>query len=254
VNDDRFTAECASEPPTEHISNVFERIALEQMQALPEQPERERRAAEELEAYKLRLWRETVLGIAKVWVAKNVFLPPGPTNQRGCFWAQTPAVRAVTQWLEQGCAYDLMLRGGVGVAKSTALAYAVKCLSEPRVYWEDDKLKVDPVSRQPRVTWLRPDQLVSAILHAYDPSAPVLHEYVILDDMGRETRTEFVEALSELFDRDGHKILISSNLVKDVMKKRYTDPRLIDRLRERVVAIDLQGDSLRQPQKAGGGF
>lgn len=244
MSDDRFTAE--RDADNEHISSVFERIALEQMQALPDQPERERQAAAELEAFKQKLWREQVQAITGVWVAKNAFLPSAQYS---------PAQRVVSQWLADDCPYSLMLRGGVGTTKTSAACLAVKHWCEPTCFYSDSKKpQVDPVSQRPRVTWLRPDQLVSAVMHSYDDKAPRLYKYVVVDDMGRETRGEFVEALCELFDRDGHTILLTSNLTKDAMRKRYTDVRLVDRLCERVVAIDIQGNSLRPQQKIGGGF
>lgn len=244
MSDEMSTAEREAE--TEHISNVFERIALEQMQSLPEQPERERKAAVELEAFKQKLWREQVQTITGVWVARNAFLPAAQYS---------PAQRVVSQWLADGCPYSLMLRGGVGTTKTSAACLAVKTWCEPSCFYADStKPQVDPVSMRARVTWLRPDQLVSAVMHSYDEKAPRLHKYVVIDDMGRETRGEFVEALCELFDRDGHTILLTSNLTKEAMRKRYTDVRLVDRLRERVVAIDIQGNSMRPQQKIGGGF
>ena len=199
--------------------------------------ERKARGALELEKFKTSVWRDNVFAATGSWAAKTVF----SENMK-----QTPALRAVGKWVDDGCPSALVLRGGVGVGKTTAACMAVKRWTEPRVFWGEMGPAQDYRGRV-RVTWLRPDQLVSAIMHSYDDKAPQLHKYIVIDDLGRETRAEFVESLCELFDRDGHTILITTNLNKEQMRRRYEkEPRLIDRFCDRAIAIDLGGDSLRK--------
>jgi DNA replication protein DnaC len=185
--------------------------------------------------FKQRLWRAKVFDAAPVRVVRKVF----ELEQR-------PAVQAVQKWLDDGCQHDLVLRGGVGTGKSTAACLAVKHWCEPDVALD---AAGEPYEKQTTkelcVSWLRPHALVSAVEHAYDSSAPKLRKYVVLEDIGRETRPEFVEAFCELLDRDGHTILITTNLKRDQMRERY-DVRVLERLAERARPVDVPGESMRR--------
>lgn len=202
--------------------------------------QREREAeAKRVAEYKERRWRDKVADAAPVRVARHAFDPN-----------QTQAVACVLKWIASGCKHDLVLRGGVGTGKSTAAAVAVVQWVEPFIVTSSGELREDVSTMQPCVSWLRPDQLVSAIFHAYDDKAPKLRRYVVLDDLGRETRSEFVEAFCALLDSEGHTLLITTNMTKEEMREKY-DLRVLDRLNDRAVAFDLKGDSMR---KQTGGF
>lgn len=196
--------------------------------------------AAECAASKDRMWRDLVAICAPVRVARLAWEPK-----------ETHAVKVATKWVEGGCATDLVLRGGVGTGKSTAAAVAVKLLLEPPLpVWRPSGIALaSELSKGVTVTWLRPDSLVSAVMHAYDDKAPRLHEYIVIDDLGRETRADFAEAFCELLDREGHTLLITTNLTRDEMRQRY-DLRILDRLNERASAFDIPGESMRS-QKGG---
>lgn len=148
---------------------------------------------------------------------------------------KTEAVQVVDRWLASGTTRHLVLFGGVGCGKSTAAAYAVK-------HWVR--------AREP-VAWLMHDQLVSAVMHSYDERSPKLYPRIVIDDMGREKKPEFADALCDLLDMQGHTILITSNLTNVQFKERYRDPRLLTRLDDLCFAVRLQSGSLRAQN---GGF
>ena len=189
--------------------------------------EQERRNAEWLRAAEtadVPLWKERLKNAAPI-VGWEAAWDPKPTD----------ATRAVDAWFAGGCKRHLVLFGGVGCGKSTAAAYAVKA-------W---------VKTRHPVAWLMPDQLVSAVLHSYDDKAPKLHPRIVIDDMGRERKPEFTDALCDLFDMQGHTILITSNLTPVQFKDRYRDARLIDRFNHLCMAVRLTGGSMRAQN---GGF
>lgn len=147
---------------------------------------------------------------------------------------------------------NLVLRGGVGTGKTTAACIAVSKYLAPRVTKAAGEYGPYMItSRHSReVSWLRPDELVSAVLHSYDSSSPKLASMLIVDDMGRETKADFPEALCTILDSGRHRLLITTNLTKQQMRERY-DLRLIDRLNEHCVAVDVPGKSMRRQD---GGF
>lgn len=214
------------------------RLELERLEADPEYQAKKAAKQEELERKreiaKQQAWRDRVASAVPLRVARNL----------GEALEQTPAVKAIDSWLLGGRSTDIVLRGGVGTGKSTAAAYAVKRLVEPPT---PDLLEGNfYIPHQPfTCCWLRPDALVSAIMHAYDDKAPKLAPYVVIDDLGRETRSEFVEAFCDLLDREGHTLIITTNLNREEMRKRY-DLRVLDRLKERAIAFDIPGESMRK--------
>ena len=142
----------------------------------------------------------------------------------------TDAVRLVLRWVDSG-RRGLLLRGGVGAGKSFAAALAVHKLGE--------------------ASWHRPNDFVSAVLHAYDDAAPKLSKrLVVIDDVGRETKTDFEEALCAFLDDSDARFILTANLTRDDFSKRY-DLRLIDRLNDCAVAATAKGESRR---KQTGGF
>jgi len=197
------------------------------------------------EAYLERVWRGRYklaardVAAATAWDAHN-----------------TPAVRAVHDWLPDPRRH-LVLRGGVGCGKTTAACVAVKHWVSPAhmsIYLPYDEVPGPGISNdlhlRHEVAWLRPDQLVSAVLHDYDEKSPQLRRYIVLDDMGLETKADFAVALCELLDRPDHTLLITTNLTKQRIRDRY-DTRVVSRLNNAARAVDLPGQSMRRQD---GGF
>ncbi len=144
----------------------------------------------------------------------------------------TPAVQAAFNWLGTKKRL-LMLRGGVGVGKTFAAALAAKSLAEATT-----KTGVG-------ISWHRPNDFVSAVLHTYDAESPKLgRTLVIVDDVGRETKADLCEALCAFLDDYTARVIITTNLKKADFRERY-DARLVDRLREYGEAFDIKGESRR---------
>lgn len=229
---------CARHAAVSDAAEILARLAKDAMAAIPEGDGQAARRSAQVAEYKNKTWLDRVLEVTRSASAHTAF-----TAMR-----RTTALFGIQKWLEAGCPNAIVLRGGVGAGKTTAACYAVRHWLEPDVVWDEGTgAPWVNEARGQNVTWLRPDQLVSAIMHDYDERSPVLRKYVVIDDMGRETRGEFVEALCELFDRNGHTILITSNLPKDEMRKRYAkEPRLISRLAHHARAVDCPEESLRK--------
>lgn len=168
----------------------------------------------------------------------------------------TPSTKAVRDWMASGTDRSLVLRGGVGAGKSTAAALYAKKLLEPTIHqvWDFEmgraRQRGFTDEHEGLAVWLRPDQLVSAVLHDYDENSPKLNHGFVLDDMGRETKSDFTEALCAVLDGGKHKLVITTNETKQQMRDRY-DLRLLDRMNELCVAFDVPGKSLRDQ---GGNF
>lgn len=194
--------------------------------------EERKRAIDACERQKALLWR-TGYGRVAPWVAAESGWEP----------TDTKAVKCVADWLELRPGKHLVLRGGVGVGKSVAACVAVKAWTEPDIRETPEGPTV--VEHWQDVAWLRPDQVVSAVLHAYDDAAPKLRPKMVIDDLGLETKPGFIEAMCELLDRSGHTLLITTNMTKAQMRERYVDQRLLDRLRHTAMAIDIVGKSMR---------
>lgn len=233
--------------------------------------ERERKIEEERKHR--RKWRDNLLDAAPIerweqaWSVPGVPVPrlaqadldrldKNPQDNR--LWAELlggddgsngdkpenwPATRAVKRWLAGGAYKHLVLQGAVGCGKSVGAAVAVK-------QWVQPGETFSPVS------WLMPEELISAIFHSYDPNAPKLARYIVIDDMGTEKRDDFAVALCKLLDRTGHTIIITTNLAvthDDPAKTfvgRYKDPRLISRMNDTCVRYQVPGGDRRS--KAGG--
>jgi DNA replication protein DnaC len=147
-----------------------------------------------------------------------------------------PATKAVDDWLRMKSGRHLCLFGAVGCGKSIAAAHAVK-------HWVKSSAGC--------VSWMRPNDVVSAVMHSYDQLSPKLLERIVIDDVGFNEKAEFSDALCELLDRPGHTLLMTSNLTTPQFRERYTDKRLIDRLNDTAIAIRVKGGSRRSQD---GGF
>lgn len=219
-----------------------------------ERAEQEEKAKAEIPAREEAAWKRAVIAAVPVRTAVNAFSSE-----------ITPAIQAVQNWLETKSKPGLVLRGGVGCGKTTAAAYAVRhwigrpvgswCLGEfgdkGGSYSFDWPASALTSRSQPRpISWLRPDQLVSAVLHSYDEASPKLYKHIVIDDLGRETKADFAEALCEVLDSPEPTVLITTNLTRQQLRDRY-DLRLLDRLNDTCIAVDLPGKSMRRQD---GGF
>lgn len=130
----------------------------------------------------------------------------------------------------------LVLRGGVGTGKSTAAAVA---------------LYLAALKGARSASWHRPRQFISSMLHTYQADVQeVGKHFVVIDDMGEESRTDFQEALTTFLDESDARAVLTTNLTVPVFKERYAG-RVIDRLRECAAWVPVRGDSMRT---GGGGF
>lgn len=130
----------------------------------------------------------------------------------------------------------LVLRGGVGTGKSTAAAVA---------------LYLAALKGARSASWHRPRQFISSMLHAYQADVQeVGKQFVVIDDMGEENRTDFQEALTTFLDESDARAVLTTNLTVPVFKERYAG-RVIDRLRECAAWVPVKGESMRT---GGGGF
>lgn len=151
-----------------------------------------------------------------------------------------PAVRSVKSWIERGCKRHMFIFGPQGVGKTFGAGYAVKRWVEPD----------DNGAPRENVCWLHSTQLVSAVFHAYDPTAPRLGTHNVIDDIGLEIDDRFEAALIVLMERNVT-IVATSNLRQDQWRERFTDPRLLERSNHYAQAVRLKGESQRRKD---GGF
>jgi DNA replication protein DnaC len=150
---------------------------------------------------------------------------------------QTAATSVVQRWIDRGKPRGLMLRGGVGVGKTVAAAR-----------WLAHELCAGAGADD--VCSYRHDAIVGPVLHLYDDRNRPMPRYAVIDDVGRETKADFVEALCAVLDEGRCTLLMTSNLTGEQMRARY-DARLIDRLNESCAAVDIAGASRRRQD---GGF
>lgn len=210
---------------------------------------RRERVLAELEASKPSEWRKAFLGAAPIREAEAVL---GQLRD-------TEALRVAKDWLEGDRKRGLCISGPVGCGKTFAMAYAIRALVEPSIEMRQDEVNgLWPTPRRGAdVAWLNPDDVVSATLHAYEQDAPQLASVVAIDDLGRETKTSFPEALCRLLEgtadkkrrHSSHLLLATTNMTKAEMRQRY-EPRVIDRLNHHVDLFFVRGKSLRRD----GGF
>lgn len=212
------------------------REAEERERAVKNAAERER-----LEAAKIAAWRQRVQAVVPVLDVDELFVEP----------VESQALTAARKWHDAPQGHGLVLRGGCGVGKTFALAKIVCWWLEPKIIETTGGWLA--YSPPPDISWLRPDELVSAVLHAYDAKAPKLHRHIVIDDIGRETKADFTEALCRVLETrvandrwnpGPHVVIGSTNCSKAEMRQRY-DLRLLERLNERCIAVDVRGPSLR---------
>lgn len=143
----------------------------------------------------------------------------------------TEVGQLVLDWLDEGKHRVLVIRGTMGTGKSVGAALGAKHAAE---------------NGARSISWHRPNDFVSAVLHAYDDDAPKLgKDLVILDDIGLETKAGFGDALTEFLDTTRTRIIATTNDTLLTWKSRY-DPRLLERLGDEGVAYTITGESMRQ--------
>lgn len=143
---------------------------------------------------------------------------------------ETPAVQAVRAWLATSVR-GLLIRGPVDAGKTVAAATAL----------------VDSVRAGARsVSWHRPNDFVSGILHSYDAKAPVIgREFVVIDDIGRETKADFEEALCAFIDDRDARFVMTTNMRREDLAARY-DERLLSRINDCAKAVTVKSVSMRK--------
>ncbi len=149
-----------------------------------------------------------------------------------------PAVSAAIRWWA-GNGRVLLLRGGVGSGKSTTASVIVRECATRAADRAGQPAK-------PVVSWMRPNDFVSAILHAYDEGAPKIGcDLVVIDDVGLGDRPEFETALCVFLDDHAQRLVMTTNLTKEAFRERY-GMRVVDRLNECGSAITIKGTSRRK--------
>lgn len=212
----------------EEAERLIERLKLGDRPSLVELERREREWAERDASLRLESRLQFELN------AINRALPP-KLARVAASPQETLAVQAALAW-QATEARGLMIRGGIGVGKSAAAAAIVARFIR---------------NGRRSVSWMKPNDLVSAVLHSYDDKAPKLGtDLIVVDDLGRETKADFVEALCAFLDDHDTRFILTTNLQKDEFRTHY-DPRLVDRLNECAKAVSIKGDSMRRKD---GGF
>ena len=179
----------------------------------------------------------------------HVYTTPLPPKVRSALLAGAPAddvewpvVSAARLWLAGTCRV-LLIRGGVGVGKTMAAGTIAMDVCSAAV---EQTMRHGYTSCP--LSWHRPNDFVSAMLHKYDKDAPRLGDtLVVVDDVGRETRTDFEEALCTFLDDSGLRLVMTTNLTKDQFRERY-GMRVVDRLLECGAALTVKGESRRKRQ------
>jgi hypothetical protein len=115
-----------------------------------------------------------------------------------------------------------------------------------------DKARVDQVS------WLHPDEFVSAVFYSYDQHAPKLgSDLLVIDEMGSERKPDFKHALSHFINTRHARFICTTMLGREQFWERYADkdandqflPRgghFIDRLNHFARAFTIKGESRRR--------
>jgi DNA replication protein DnaC len=144
---------------------------------------------------------------------------------------ETDASKAAQVWFNDNVDRVLILRGPQGTGKTNAAGLIVK----------------SSVERGKRgVSWHRPNDFVSAVLHQYDDDAPELGtQLVVIDDMGQETKADFALAMTMFLDDYGARLIITTNDLENVSAERYADTRLMERFKEDTQTFELTGPSMR---------
>lgn len=207
---------------------MFSAIAERMMQSLPPPapPEETAKVEAEARAAKQRAWLSAALEIARIRAVRWLFENPDRDSL---------ALEAVRNWIDAPRAPHLLLRGTTGTGKTVAAAHLVRYCTEPN-------------ARTPGVTWLYPDDVPSAVLQSWSDTAPKLARFVVIDELGTETRPDFMTALARLLDRDGCSVLMTTNLSQEKFQERYgKDERLTSRASGAVEIVDVPGKDRRVP-------
>lgn len=203
----------------------------ERDKARQEAEERERREAREAHEREQAPLREALQTCQAQAALERV--PPAIRNlvTGDAFKLSLKTVVVSRAWAK-GERRGLILRGGVGTGKSVAAACALAEHAQGKDFGCD-------------VSWHRPNDFVSGVIHAYDAKAPKIAKgMVVVDDLGRETKADFEEALVQLIDDTLTRFVITTNLTREEMVTRYGE-RLIDRLDAECLTVATSGKSMR---------
>lgn len=229
----RIREEQAVNEPATGVSDLLARLGMDVPNlAMLSPAEREQLQAERRRADEERLKRDTEEHRRQVITRVLQCVPPKyretvlAENYR-----QTRAVEIALAWENDRAYRGLILRGGTGVGKSMASAAA---LAQAVRRW------------QLSISWHRPNDFVSAMLHGYDPESPKMGtQLLVIDDVGRETKADFEESFCAFLDDMQTRFIISTNLTRDAFEERYRG-RVFDRLKECAVGFSLKGESMRR--------
>jgi len=208
------------------IADIAANMMDQYAKSADQTPEALVKAEEDSAARKQRLWLAAALSVARLRAVRFILENPD---------ADSLALVAVRNWIESPCSPHLLLRGTTGTGKTVAAAWLVRHCTEPN-------------ARVPGVTWLYPDDVASAVLQNWSDRAPQLARYVVVDELGTETRPDFMTALSRLLDRDGCNVLLTTNLGEEAFQERYgKDERLMSRAGGAVEIVSVPGRDQRKP-------
>lgn len=155
-------------------------------------------------------------------------------------FSNTATIQMVLSWANDPNTWCLVLGGGVGVGKSTAAASWI-------IQWAQGRRDNPNYSRR----WYTAPEF--GALDSYGAADKITAlgklEYLVLDDLGDEIRSDaFQVRLDRLIDaryRDERRLIITTNLTRDVFCKRY-GKRVCDRLFEGGRWFNAVGRSMRR--------
>ena len=221
-----MSRENREDPPVPINSLLQLRMPEHIRAAVPDDPAELERRREEREERKRRVWLDAALDVARLRCVRFICENPD---------AKSLALDVTKDWYESKDHPHLLLRGTTGTGKSVAAAWLVR-------------ERVNPDRKGSKaIAWLYPDDVCSAVMHAWSDTAPKLAPFVVVDELGTETRPEFTTALSRLLDRDGTRVLFTTNLsAADFLARYGKDERFTSRAGGAVRVEDIAGRDRRK--------
>lgn len=151
---------------------------------------------------------------------------------------RTPAITAAARWMEDDKRSVLAVLGTVGVGKTTSAALVVM-----RTLMRRSRSKVVYVKEPTLIRWRKFVRYTQRLDEAIDA------DLLVLDELGTAVAREADEArmavLEMVDDRLGKgRTMLLGNLTRLAFAERY-DARLVDRLRQVGLVVEVNGQSLR---------
>ena len=221
--------------------------------AMTDQERAEERYSPRGEAAKLRAWRKSPEGQARIkgdWLqdAGKMEIPRIFINP--CFPSESEAQKLVRAYMEAdyGRGSCLVLAGSVGCGKTAAAVGAL---------WADFQKRYEPLGRNDSRRFWHTRELEKTLLSPVkfgEDSKKALNQVttrnlIVLDDLGTEVGREGFEADLDFIigRREANRCptIITTNLSWENLKSRYS-ARIIDRLRGWGRIHEIRGRSLRQ--------